>query len=206
MDDIMFIRCYLRASTQEQSAERAKEEVAAFIKQHDHKIAGFYIENESGTKAERPELERLINDSHSGDVLVIEKMDRLTRLPYQQWQTLKSRIQEKGLTIVVVDQPMTHQALAACQPELSAIQQALTSFMLDLGAAMARDDYETRQKRQKQGIAKAKEEGKYKGKQINTELHKNIKTMLAAGLSYTDIQNALSCSRATIARVKKLEL
>jgi len=69
---------------------------------------------------------------------------------------------------------------------------------------MARDDYETRLKRQKQGIAKAKEEEKYKGKQINTELHKNIKTMLAGGLSYTDIQSALGCSRATIARVKKI--
>lgn len=96
---------------------------------------------------------------------------------------------------------MTNRALAASQPELSAIQQALISFMLDLGVAMARDDYETRQ-----GIAKAKEEGKYKGKQINTELHKNIKTMLTAGLSYTDIQNALGCSRATIARIKRLGL
>ena len=200
----MFIRCYLRASTQEQSADRAKEEVVSFIDSHNQKIAGFYIENESGTKAERPELERLINDSQQSDVLVIEKMDRLTRLPYQQWQTLKSRIQDKGLTIVVIDQPMTHQALATNQPELSAIQQALTSFMLDLGAAMARDDYETRQKRQKQGISKAKAEGKYKGKQINAELHKNIKRMLNAGLSYTDIQSALSCSRATIAKVKKL--
>jgi len=200
----MFIRCYLRASTQEQSADRAKEEVTAFVNSHNHKVAGFYIENESGTKVDRPELERLINDSHTGDVLIIEKMDRLTRLPYQQWQTLKARIQDKGLTIVVVDQPMTHQVLATSQPELSAIQQALTGFMLDLGAAMARDDYETRQKRQKQGIAKAKEEGKYKGKRINTELHGNIKKMLAGGLSYTDIQNALGCSRATIARVKKI--
>ncbi|NRA85589.1 MAG: recombinase family protein [Gammaproteobacteria bacterium] len=200
----MFVRCYLRASTLEQSADRAKEETIAFVKQHDHKIAGFYVENESGTKAARPELERLLNDSHNGDVLLIEKMDRLTRLPYQQWQTLKSRIQEKGLTIVVLDQPMTHLALGVNQPELSAIQQALTSFMLDLGAAMARDDYETRQKRQAQGIAQAKAEGKYKGKQINIELHKNIKTMLTAGLSYTDIQKALKCSRATIARVKKI--
>lgn len=202
----MFIRCYLRASTQEQSADRAKKEVTAFVKLYDHKIAGFYIENESGTKAVRSELERLINDSHSGDILVIEKMDRLTRLPYQQWQTLKSRIQEKGLTIVVVDQVMTHQALATKQPELSAIQQALTSFMLDLGAAMARDDHETRQRRQKQGIEKAKKEGKYKGKQINVELHQNIRRMLSGGLSYTDIQSALKCSRATIARVKKLAL
>jgi len=63
-------------------------------------------------------------------------MDRLTRLPYQQWQTLKAHIQDKGLTIVV-DQPMTHQALVTSQPELSAIQQALTGFMLDLGATIA---------------------------------------------------------------------
>jgi len=96
--------------------------------------------------------------------------------------------------------------LQQANPSYPAIQQALTSFMLNLGAAMARDDYETRQKHQKQGIKKAKEEGKYKGKQINTELHKNIKTMLTAGLSYTDIKNTLGCSRATIARVKKLGL
>lgn len=49
-----------------------KEEVTAFIQQHEHKIAGFYIENESETKAEHPELERLINDSHNAEVLVIE--------------------------------------------------------------------------------------------------------------------------------------
>jgi DNA invertase Pin-like site-specific DNA recombinase len=48
----------------------------------DHRIAGYYIENQSGTKLEHPELNKLIEDSEAGDVLLIEKMDHLTRLPW----------------------------------------------------------------------------------------------------------------------------
>lgn len=201
----MFIRAYLRASTNQQDAERAKEELNQFTSSYNQRIASFYIENVSGTKIERPELERLITDSSKGDVLLIEKMDRLTRLPFEQWQTLKQRIQESGLTIVVLDQPMTHQSLQVkTDATTSAIQQALTAFMLDLGAAMARDDYETRRNRQKQGIEKAKANGAYKGRKVDTVLHENIKTMLSGGMSYTAIQNALGCSRSTIARIKHL--
>lgn len=201
----MFIRAYLRASTNQQDAERAKEELNQFTSNHNQRIASFYIENVSGTKIDRPELERLIADSSKGDILLIEKMDRLTRLPFEQWQTLKQRIQESGLTIVVLDQSMTHQSLQVkTDATTSAIQQALTAFMLDLGAAMARDDYETRRNRQKQGIEKAKPNGAYKGRKVDTVLHENIKTMLSGGRSYTAIQNALGCSISTITRVKRI--
>lgn len=95
---------------------------------------------------------------------------------------------------------MTHQSLQTkTDATTSAIQQALTAFMLDLGAAMARDDYETRRNRQK-----AKANGAYKGRKVDTVLHENIKTMLSGGMSYTAIQNALGCSRSTIARIKHL--
>ena len=38
----MFIRAYLRASTKEQDANRAKDELIAFAREHGHKIAAFY--------------------------------------------------------------------------------------------------------------------------------------------------------------------
>ncbi|WP_160171184.1 recombinase family protein, partial [Vibrio sp. ER1A] len=79
----MFIRAYLRASTTEQDAERAKSDLHNFAKQHNVRIASFYTEHLSGTKLERAELARLIEDSHRGDVLLIEKVDRLSRLPYK---------------------------------------------------------------------------------------------------------------------------
>ena len=198
---IMLIRVYLRASTTEQDAQRAKEELKAFGMNFDHRITSYYIENQSGTKLERPELNKLIEDSEAGDVLLIEKIDRLTRLPWVEWKTLKARIMAKGLVIVVVDQPMTHTVFSS--GEQNSITLALTEFMLDLGAAMARDDYETRHKRQAQGIEKAKAEGKYRGRQPNLALHHDILDQLTLGRSYSQIQEKLGCSRATIARVVK---
>ncbi|MCD9496810.1 recombinase family protein [Photobacterium carnosum] len=200
----MLIRAYLRASTTEQDANRAKNELREFITGFNKRMAGYYIENQSGTKLERPELNKLIEDSETGDVVLIEKMDRLTRLPWGEWKTLKSRIMAKGLVIVVVDQPMTHAVFSS--GEQNSITLALTEFMLDLGAAMARDDYETRHKRQAQGIAKAKVEGKYRGRQPNLALHHDILDQLTLGRSYSQIQEKLGCSRATIAKVVKQQI
>lgn len=200
----MFIRGYLRASTTEQDANRALESLQSFAESHNVKIAKVYAENVSGTALERPKLEELINDSLKGDVILIEKMDRLTRLPFPVWESLKQRIKDAGIHIVVLDQPTTHSILSGSDQVTSAIQQALTNFMLDLGAAMARDDYETRQKRQAQGIEKAKKDpNKYQGRKANTDRHNAIEKLLKSGHSYSDIQKILGCSRGIIANVKK---
>ncbi|HAS6546597.1 TPA: resolvase [Vibrio parahaemolyticus] len=200
----MFIRGYLRASTTQQDASRALSSLQAFADSHNVKIAKVYAENVSGTALERPALDELINDSHEGDILLIEKMDRLTRLPFPVWESLKQRIKEAGINIVVLDQPTTHSILSGSDQVTSAIQQALTNFMLDLGAAMARDDYETRHKRQAEGIQKAKKDpNKYQGRKANTGRHSSIEKLLKAGHSYSDIQKIVGCSRGLIANVKK---
>lgn len=199
----MFIRGYLRASTDEQDANRAKNELIQFAKEKGVRIASFYTENQSGSKLERAELSRLIEDSHQNDVLLIEKVDRLSRLPYAQWKLLKHQLVDAGIHIVVIDQPMTHSALTEIRDD-SMISRVLTEFMIDLAAAMARDDYETRRRRQAQGIEKAKALGKYQGRKPNYQLRNNIALLLEEGKSWTQIQNLLNCSRSTISKVKKL--
>ncbi|MCG9780707.1 recombinase family protein [Photobacterium damselae] len=198
----MFIRGYLRASTDEQDANRAKTELKQFATQKGVRIASFYIENQSGSRLERAELSRLIDDSHQNDILLIEKVDRLSRLPYEQWKQLKHQLVDAGLHIVVLDQPMTHTALSG-NTESSMISKVLTEFMIDLAAAMARDDYETRRKRQAQGIQKAKALGKYQGRKPNLKLRENIALLLSEGKSWSQIQRLLGCSRSTISKVKK---
>ncbi|MEZ8383481.1 MULTISPECIES: recombinase family protein [Vibrio] len=195
----MFIRAYLRASTDSQDAERSKQDLINFTESHSQRIASFYTENISGTKLERPELDKLISDSQQGDILLIEKMDRLTRLPFEVWETLKVRIKSNGIQIVVLDQPTTHNMLKGSDEATSAIQQALTSFMLDLGAAMARDDYETRMKRTKQGIEKAKAQGKYKGRPVSAETALNCERaqkLIDSGETVTAAVKAIGVSRA----------
>lgn len=81
----MFVRAYLRASTKEQDANRAKTDLLSFAKERGLKIAASYVENESGAFLQRPELFRLLSDSQPGDILLIEQVDRLSRLNAEDW-------------------------------------------------------------------------------------------------------------------------
>ncbi|EGR3963903.1 resolvase, partial [Vibrio cholerae] len=91
----MFIRAYLRASTKEQNAERARESLIQFTAQHGQRIAAFYIENVSGATLLRPELMRLITESGEGDIVLVEQIDRLARLKQSDWDTLKQKLASK---------------------------------------------------------------------------------------------------------------
>jgi DNA invertase Pin-like site-specific DNA recombinase len=201
---LSFIRGYLRASTEDQDANRGKNSILKFCEQRGVRVASWYVENISGATSQRAELLRLIDDSHAGDVLLVEKMDRLTRLPYEQWKELRQKLHEAGLSIVIVDQPMTHSAIQESNGETTMISKVLTEFMIDLAAAMARDDYETRMRRQREGIEKARKiHGKYRGKPKNEQLHNNILMLLQDGKSWGQIVDLLGCSRSTVARVAR---
>ena len=108
-----FIRGYLRASTKEQDASRARADLEQFTSERGQKIAAWYVENESGAKLQRPELFRLINEAHHGDVLLIEQVDRLSRLNAADWETLKAKLNEKRIRVVALDLPTSWSALSA---------------------------------------------------------------------------------------------
>ena len=62
----MFIRAYLRASTDEQDAGRARDSLERFVQDQNKAIACEYIENASGAASDRPELLRLLKDARKG--------------------------------------------------------------------------------------------------------------------------------------------
>src|SRR5580704_10433002 len=101
----MFVRAYLRASTKEQDAGRAKSDLIEFAKEHGLQIAAFYLENESGASLHRPELFRLLSDCHEGDILLIEQVDRLSRLNADDWAKLKTELQSRRVRVVALDLP-----------------------------------------------------------------------------------------------------
>jgi len=201
----MFIRAYLRASTKEQDAKRAKNELIQFATDHGYKIAAFYVENESGATLTRPQLMQLIDDAHEGDVILVEQIDRLARLNQVDWDTLKRMLSEKKLAVVSKELPTSYMALQSESSTefMSSVLQAINSMMLDMLAAIARKDYEDRRNRQMQGIARAKTEGKYLGRRKDTEKRKIIASLLKSGHSYSEIQATAKCSRQLIAVVAK---
>ena len=201
----MFIRAYLRASTSEQDASRAKSALVSFAADNGHKIAAFYTENESGTRLDRPELFRLLEDSQEGDVLLIEQVDRLSRLSPDDWATLKAKIAAKKVTVVSLDLSTSHAALKPTKGMddfTKGMIAAVNGMLLDMLAVVARKDYEDRRRRQAQGIEKAKVEGVYKGRQVNTDLRNRIATLLNDGKSIRTVAGLLECSTTTVQRVK----
>lgn len=194
-------RIYLRASTNEQDATRAKQAVTEFAKEKNLQIASYYVENESGAKLDRPELMRLLNDCQQGDVLLVEQIDRLSRLKQEDWAQLKAMIASRGVRVVSMDLPTSSMNITATDEVTQRLMQAVNDMLLDMLAAIANKDYEDRRRRQKQGIEKAKAEGKFKGRAEDTKKHKQIEALLRAGHSWTDVQGIAEVSRSTIKRV-----
>jgi DNA invertase Pin-like site-specific DNA recombinase len=203
----MRIFAYLRASTNKQDALRAKQSLKDLAKQYGKQISHFYVENVSGAKLERPQLNQLIADSEIGDILLIESMDRLTRLNGDDWRILNGRLQANGIHKVVLDLPISHRRLDdnyKDDPTLDLIDTVL----FEVWASMARADYEKRRERQSQGIAKIKADPKlhaqkYKGKQPNFQTYLNILEWRKVGKSYSEIEKLVNVTRATISKAIK---
>ncbi len=196
---IMTVRIYVRASTKDQDAERALSDLVCFA----DKINGTqvqYIENFSGTKLDRPELNRLLSESEQGDTLLVESVDRLSRLTQEDFEILKQRIKDKGLKLVVADLPTTHILLSTDDTITSSILSLVNNLLIDLLATMARLDNDKRKERIKQGL----ERSGYKptGKKANTVLHNRIIELSRnTALTKEDIAKLANCGVATVYRV-----
>src|ERR1700744_2263434 len=161
----MFVRAYLRASTSDQDANRAREQLRSFAAERKLSIAAWYVENESGAKLARPELFRLLADVPPGDVLLVEQVDRLSRLTAEDWERLKTELTARRVRVVALDLP-TSWMMATSTPDefTSRMFEAINGMLLDMLAAVARKDYDDRRGRQAQGPGKAEAEGLYRGR------------------------------------------
>ena len=200
----MFVRAYLRASTSEQDASRAREQVEGFAKERGLEVASWYTENESGAKLARPELFRLLGEAHPGDILLIEQVDRLSRLTAPDWLRLKAELSARQIRVVALDLPTSHVMATTKTDDFTSRRfDAINSMLLDVLAAVARKDYDDRRRRQAQGQERAKTEGVYRGRLENTKRNDGIAGMLASGASWSSIQATTGASRATIAKIAK---
>lgn len=208
------IHLYLRASTKDQNANRAKESLLAFANERGYTFAGLYIENFSGTKLRRPVLHRLLNNTSLGQILCVESVDRLSRLTQDDWEALKQTIISKGLRLVVVDLPTSWEPFEKSKngtTDISSSVLYVVNYMLIyLMATMARLDQEKRVERIRQGIANKKYANpswKAAGKRKNAEkwatVEKFLKDQSVTGMTIKEIAQAAGAGEATIYRIKK---
>ena len=193
-------RIYLRVSTDEQDLSR-QADIEHSTRAAGYYVAGIYREKASGARADRPELLRMIADLQPGEVVVAEKIDRISRLPLAEAEKLVASIRAKGARLAVpglVDlSDLADEADGVAKVVLMSVQELL----LKLALQMARDDYETRRERQHQGVQLAKAAGKYTGRKADTATHQRIVALRRAGETIERTAELAGCSVSQVKRI-----
>lgn len=179
---------YARTSTTDQSnglAAQQQELTAAGCEK-------IFSEQISARTKQRPELINAIDFMRAGDVLVVTKPDRLARSTHDLL-TLIQQIETKKCGLVILS--MGGMKLDTTQPT--------SKLMLTMLAAVAEFERDIMLERQRDGIAIAKQNGKYRGRPPMSEQQAaRIRTMRQSGISPSEIAKTLGLSRATVYRVK----
>lgn len=198
-------RLYLRVSTDEQDLAR-QAAIEHSARQAGYYIAGVYREKASGARADRPELLRMIADLQPGEVVVAEKIDRISRLPLPEAERLVASIRAKGARLAVPGVVDFTDFAKATDAVTRIVLESVQELLLKLALQMARDDYETRRERQRQGVQLAKSAHKYAGRIPDTATHERIVALRRTGLTIKRTAELAGCSTSQVKRVWALQL
>lgn len=137
---------YVRVSTAEQNEAR---QIEALKK---HTIDKWFTEKVSGKNMNRPQLEAMLDYVREGDTVYIHDFSRLARST-KDLLSIVEQLQEKGVHLV-----SNKENLDTSTPT--------GKLMLTMIAAINEFERENLLERQREGIAIAKEQGKFKGGQV----------------------------------------
>lgn len=147
-----------------------------------------FREEISSVATKRPQLAAVLEWVRDGDTLVVTKLDRLARSVTNLVEITK-QLKTKGVGLRILGMNLD---TATAQGEL----------MVNVFAAIAQFERELMLERQREGIAKAKAEGKYAGRQPTARRQADeVLRLKAGGKSANDIVAALGISRASVFRI-----
>ena len=146
----------------------------------------------------------MVSDLQPGEVVVAEKIDRISRLPLAEAERLVDAIRAKGARLAVPGIIDLSKLVAGSAGVARIVLEAVQDMLLQVALQTARDDWEDRRERQRQGIAIAKREGRYTGRKADQTQHRRIVALREAGVSIAKAAELASCSPAQVKRVTAL--
>jgi DNA invertase Pin-like site-specific DNA recombinase len=140
--------------------------------------------------ASRGELVRAIDMLREGDKLVVTKLDRLARNVMHMGELLQ-QIETKGAGLVIL----------SLGSETVDTTTATGKLILNIMVSVAQFEREMMKERQVEGIKRAKDEGKYKGR-VPTAMRQadKVKSLVEAGVQRLQVQEQLGISKASYYR------
>ncbi|XDJ36629.1 MAG: recombinase family protein (plasmid) [Burkholderia sp.] len=178
-----------------------QEQIVADARAAGYHIAGVYREKASGARPDRPELLRMVEDLQPGEVIIAEKIDRISRLPLEEAERLVAAIRDKGARLAVPGVVDLSELVAEATGVSRVVLESMQTMMLRVALQIARDDYEDRRKRQREGIELAKVAQKYQDRKPNTAVHDRVIALRVAGQSIAETARLAGCSETHVKRI-----
>jgi DNA invertase Pin-like site-specific DNA recombinase len=140
--------------------------------------------------AERKQLDEAISFARSGDVFVVTKLDRLARNTQHLLEIVQT-LDSKGVALKVLNLGLDTSTPTG-------------KLMLTMLGAVGQFEREIMLERQKEGVAKAKAEGKYKGRKPTAQVKKpEVMALVAQGLTKEAVAKQLGMGVASVYRILK---
>lgn len=151
-----------------------------------------FREQLSSVDKERPELTRALDYAREGDVFVVTKLDRLAR-SMADLVRIKDVLERKGVTLKILNLNIDTATPTG-------------KLMLSLLGSIAEFERDIMLERQREGIARAKADGKYKGRAPTAQRKADdVKRLKAEGKTAEQIVVELGISRSSVFRVLRAE-
>lgn len=192
---------YARVSSENQNLERQLENLKKFGAEK------FFTEKKSGASIiNREEFQKAIEFVRSGDIFMVEAIDRLGRNYDEIIQTV-NLLKEKEVQLVITSLPIMAEAIG--NPLLD---KFIKDLIVQILAMIAEQERTESKRRQQQGIKLAKERGVYKGRPVlysstakdpqKRVIYDRVISMLGIGESISHIARTNGITRQTVYRIK----
>lgn len=148
---------------------------------------GKLFKEQVSSVAARQQLEAALDFAREGDTLVVTKLDRLARSVPHMWEIVK-RLQTKGVDLRIINLGIDTSTPTG-------------KLMLTMMGGIAEFGREMMLERQRYGIAKAKKEGRYKGRKPTARAKApDVLRLAGEGQNPSEIAKALGIGRASVYR------
>lgn len=174
---------YIRVSTADQNTERQLDGVH---------LDERFEDKLSGANTERPQLQAMLKYVRKGDTIHVHSIDRLARSLVDLLAMVQD-LNSRGVIVRFHKENLTFEGGTG---------NAMQTLMFTMMGAFAQFERAVMKERQREGIAKAKEKGVYKGR-TKTIDDAAILALLAEGKSIRAVAAELDVNPSTVQRAKK---